>query len=227
METNELYNILTTDDSNERLKYVALIATISIAILSYLAPYIGLGHIFALTLITTILPVMYNAWQSSTTSFIRDIELKLTTIDPEETYTYLYMDVNLVNLLFNVYGFKAVAPGQYEDLLMQCNDLLHLRGDFDTGALQDPGTQYNIACGMANKLLTLYHSFIYVISDKAQYMLFNTSFHRIRIIVRRQLDVMATYARKEPINIHKTYIRAPETPKPYDPATEFENIIML
>ncbi len=211
------YDIVSVVDNRERLKYVALVVTLSIALTSYLSSYINVSHLFALSFISTVLPVVYSIWQYNTSSFIRDMDLKITTLDPEDNYEYLYTDANLVNLLYSVYDFKKFAPEQFEEILDECNTLLNLRSDFDTGELSNPASQYAVAERLARTILNHYHALIFVLPSANYYKLFTESFKRIRIIVRRQLDAMAQRARLEPVNSHKRYVHRADLPKSFDP----------
>ncbi len=217
MSIPELYDILNVSDGNEKIKYVAVVLTISITMTTYLSPYIGISHLFTLSLITSILPIIYMTWQNSTSTFIKNMDFKLATLDPDSKYEYLYTDANLINLLFSIYNFKSFAPEKFEQIISESNTLLGLRSDFDTGELVNPGRQYLVAEVLCRKILNDFHSFIYVVPDSGNYKLFDKAFRRMRIILRRQLDGMVQFSLKEPLTAHKTFIRPADQPKPFDP----------
>jgi hypothetical protein len=231
LSTPGLYDILSVTDVSLRIKYVVLVVTVSIAVISYLSPRLTFGYILALMLITTILPILYGSWKNGTDTFLKEMDFKISTIDPNDQYNFLYMDANLVNLLYGIYDFKDLSPDNYDDLLEVCNNLLHLRNDFDTGALKDCGDQYLNAEYLAIKAANQMHTFIYSMPNQTYYDLFDVAFQRIRIILRRQLDVMARIAEKEPLNIKKTFIPHTNNPRPFSigmesPADRAYNILI-
>jgi hypothetical protein len=209
-----LYDILSVTDVSQRIKYVVVTVTIFIAVISYVSPHLTFGYILALMLITTLLPVLYGSWKNGSDTFMKEMDFKISTIDPDDRYNFLYIDANLVNLLYSIYDFKTLAPDNYDDLLEVCNNFLHLRNDFDTGLLTDSGDQYLNAEYLARKAANQMHTFIYSLPNKTYYDLFDVAFERIRIILRRQLDVMAQIAEKEPLNIKKTFIPNATDPRP-------------
>ena len=214
-KTSELYEILSVSSDKERLKYVLVVVTVSIGLIRYFNPYLTIAHALTLTLITTILPVIYSEWKTRSGNFIKDMDYRLATIDPEDKLNYLYIDANMVNLLYSIYDFKSLAPELYERLLDICNNLLHMRSDFDTGLLEDMVDQYNNAEILANRAVNQFHAFIYSINNPTVYKLYNTAFQRFRIIVRRQLDVMRVEALSKPeASGLFPFILTPDQPKP-------------
>ena len=210
----DLYEVLTVSSESVRLKYAVVIITIGISLVSYLSPYLKAGHLLAFSVMTTVIPLLYSVWKNSTTTFIKDMDFRLSTIDPDDKYNYMYMDANLVNLLYSIYDFKTIAPETYERLLEMCNSLLHLRSDFDTGLLADMTDQYANAEVLGSKAINQLHTFIYSITNPTVYKLYNTAFQRFRIIIRRQLDEMRSMAIAKPLpNGRMPFILAPEAPK--------------
>lgn len=213
-DKSDLYEILSIPSENERLKYTLVVISIAIALVRYLSPYLNIAHGITITLVTTILPILYSSWKNETGNFLKDMDFKLSTIDPDDELNFLYMDANMVNLLYSIYDFKSFAPEVYERLLVICNNFLRLRSDFDTGLLADMSEQYYSADILANKAINQFHSFIYSVNNPTIYKLYNTAFQRFRIIVRRQLDVMRTIAlSKSDKNGLMPFIPTPEQPK--------------
>lgn len=194
----DLYEVLTVSSESERLKYVLVVITVGIAIVSYLSPYLTIGHTLAFTVITTVIPLLFSVWKNNTSTFIKEMDYRMATINPDDIYNYLYLDANLVNLLYSIYDFKKLAPEIYERLLGICDNFLHLRSDFDTGVLADMPEQYANACILANKAVNQMHAFVYSINNQTVYKLFDTAFQRLRIILRRQLDIMRSIALAKP-----------------------------
>lgn len=210
----DLYEVLTVSSESVRLKYALVIVTIGILLVSYLSPRLTVGSMLALSVTTTVIPLLYSIWKNHTTTFIKDMDYRLSTLDPTDKYNYLYLDANMVNLLYSIYDFKKLAPETYERLLEMSDSLLHLRSDFDTGLLTDMTDQYANAEVLASKAINQLHTFIYSINNPTVYSLYNTAFQRFRIIVRRQLDEMRSIALAKPLpNGRMPFILGPEHPK--------------
>ena len=215
LSSPDLFEILSVSDASQRIKYVMLTVVVFIAAISYLSPRLTMGAIFAFMVVFTFLPIMYGSWRNGTNTFMKEMDFKIRTIDKDDKYNFLYIDANLVNLLYSIYDFKGIASDNYEDLLEVCNNFLHIRNDFDTGLLKDGGDQYLNAEYLARKAANQMHTFIYSLPNKTYYDLYDIAFERLRVILRRQLDIMARVAENEPLSMRKTFIPRPDDPRPF------------
>jgi hypothetical protein len=175
------------------------------------------SHIFALIVAGFIIYILKEKVDKDTQSFNKTIDYKLKELgDPE----HFYMDVNFINLFYSILHWKKVNPGNFNEALKACSNVLQIELDSEKG-LQRCVDNYEIAMEQSKICLNMIHGFIYSITNKLLIKKLMNVLERLQqLLTRHMLKIQGncekTEASKENVDVNTRYIQDTDGPKPND-----------
>lgn len=111
--------------------------------------------------------------------------------------SYLYLNPNLINLLFSIRDYEKYSPQIYAKILKLTNYILKLQFDMQLKdpegktALVECSRNFQVAQFLVKTASNYFHSFIYSLPVERTYSVkFISSLFRYRILTKRILDLM-------------------------------------
>lgn len=150
-----------------------------------------------------------------------------------QTDSYLYLDPNMVNLLYSVRDYEQYSPQCYQKILRLVNYTMKLLYDMQRVdpngdiALKNCAVNFEVAQYFVKLSNNYFHSFIYALPVEKNYSnKFKRSMNRFRLLNKRNLDSMKYICdlqrKKSRVSISTKYI-GPEYngAKPYEDGDKY------
>lgn len=143
-----------------------------------------------------------NIMEENTIRQQTDIGLRIDSYIPGfessvDVESYLYLNPNLINLLFSIRDYEKYSPQNYNKVLKITNYVLKLQFDMELKdpsgktALRECSRNFQVAQYLVKTASNYFHSFIYSLPVEKTYSIkFISSMNRYRVLTKRILDKM-------------------------------------
>ena len=127
--------------------------------------------------------------QSNITDFNKDLEFKLSKIEPKTKF--LYTDGDFINFFYNIKDFKKYNEQAYSDCVKAIDNMLLIHEDFKKGLAVYCHHHLETAQEQGKDAMNYYHSLIYklpannLIDNK-----YKKNKERLQLLIRRHIDDM-------------------------------------
>ncbi len=132
--------------------------------------------------------------KKNTEEFIRNIDSKLLTIDPDNKFKYLYLDPNLIDFLWRYKEYKDYSLKKYNSMLKNVDNLLKVKSWSITASENDIEdynykADFELGLDFLRKASNYYISFeISIPKEKVSYLKHSNGIEKFRILLKKNLD---------------------------------------
>lgn len=177
----------------------------------------GTSHIFALLAVYLIIQKLSEKETLENVSFNEDMEYRLKILGSPSQF---YRDANLINLFYNIYGWRSLNPNNFDHALKAINNILQIESDSEK-PLKRCVDNYDVAHDQRNLALNLVHGFIYSLDNPILVTKLKKVLKRLQILLERhivniQKNCQMLEDKKSSIDVHSRFIEDANGPKPYD-----------
>jgi hypothetical protein len=123
----------------------------------------------------------------------------LENIRSRSKLDYLYLDANMITLLYSLIDFYDYSPSNFQMLLKCINNLLHIRNDLEfLGPIDRPADHFEIAQSLVQKAMNYLETFQIVIpKNSVTNKLLTDALSRMNILLKRNLDIIVQICNKD------------------------------
>lgn len=207
--------IWSTLPTNFRYVIIALIVIFTSTRLIRAGP----SHIFALACIYIIVTTLQQQESQSTLSFNHKMDYKLDMLGSPSN---LHRDSNLINLFYDIYGWRALNANNFDNAIKAVNNVLQIESDSEK-PLKRCVDNYEVAVDQRNIAMNLIHGFIYSIDQPILVTKLKKVLIRLQDLLERHLSNIQRNCetleqKKGGIDVNTRFIEDAKGPKPYDGA---------
>lgn len=180
----------------------------------------GPSHIFAIIAIYFIITRLQQQETSSTMSFNDEMDYKLDILGSPSN---MHRDANLINLFFNMYGWRSRNANNFDNALKAVNNILQIESDSEK-PLKRCVDNYDIAYDQKNIAMNLMHGFIYSIDNPLLVVKLKKFLQKLQQLLEKHLLAIQSNCDslekdKGGIDVNTRFIEDAYGPKPYDGAS--------
>lgn len=180
----------------------------------------GPSHIFALIAIYLIIMKLHKVETMSSMSFNEEMDYRLGVLGSP---SHFHMDTNVINLFYNIYGWRSKNANNYDNAIKAMNNILILESETEND-MERCVDNYEVAVDQRNTVLNLIHGFVYnldhpLLIKKLKKVLIRFQELLERHLVKIQKNCETTESKKDSIDVNSRFIEDAHGPKPYDVAT--------
>jgi len=177
----------------------------------------GTSHVFAVIIAYFIITKLQEQEKTSSLSFNEEMDYRLDMLG---TPSHFHLDADIINLFFNIYGWRKKNPYNFDHAIKAVNNILRI--EVDTGKdLKRCVDNYNVAYDQKNTAMNLMHGFIYNIDHPMLVAKLKKVLSRLQQLLERHLVTIqnnceVTESKKVTIDVNSRFIEDAHGPKPYD-----------
>lgn len=179
-------------DATLRTKYVLVILSAFIIFRGGRASRIKVGHVAAGLLVLYACYVLFQLDTQRAMTDSTDAMTLLDKLDSEHRYTYLYMDLNLLQVLDAARGLRHLNRDTFDSLLSATNEVLKRNNLFDNprAPIQDPMGVADTAELFANEGIAHLHALVYALppDTAAYYTLYQSCLDDYRVMIQNHIN---------------------------------------
>lgn len=203
-----IYEYISQIDKNEKVIYLGILV-VSLYLFTNGVVDIRAGHLFAVAVTLGIAWYLNDRQLNSDATFNGDLANKLAAIPGVK---YFHLDPDMINIFYSIStDLSLLNPKVYLSALKSIDNLLHIRSDFETGALVNQFESFELAEKAGKDALNSCHAFVHSISDNQVLYDKHTAFvQRLQLLIQRNLDFMKAQmdatAATQPIDVNTHFV---------------------
>lgn len=209
----------TTDQVPSNFVHVAIALTI--LFVSTRLVKAGTSHIFALLAAYLIIRNLRQQEQESLSTFNQEMDYRLDMLG---TPSHFYRDTDIINLFYNIYGWRSRNENNFALAVKAVNNVLVIEADSEK-PLYRCVDNYEVAYDQAKIALNMIHGFVYVISEPLVVAKLKKVLGRLKQLLERHLSNIRRNcekleSEKPSIDVNSRFVEDAYGPKPYDEAVD-------
>lgn len=177
----------------------------------------GSSHIFTIIVAYFIVSKLQQHENQSALNFNEEMDYRLEILGAP---SHFHMDPNIINLFFNIFGWRKKNPYNFDHAIKAVNNILQIEQDTEK-PLKRCVDNYDIAYDQKNIAMNLMHGFVYNIDHpllvkklKKVLVRLQELLERHLITIQKNCDVLES--KKDSIDVNSRFIQDAFGPKPYD-----------
>jgi len=179
----------------------------------------GPSHVFALLATYLLVQQLQKRQAQSVMSFNDEMDYRLGMLGSP---SHFHMDADIINLFFNMYGWRASNAYNFDNAIKAVNNILQIEKDSEKPIARCVDN-YDIAYDQKNIATNLVHGFVYTIDNPLLVTKLKKALERLgnlleRHLVKIQRNCESLENAKESIDVNSRFIEDALGPKPYDGA---------
>lgn len=175
------------------------------------------GHIFALLCVYLLINFISKKSSEDFTQMNQEIDYRNEVLGAP---TYFYLDVNIINLFYNLSNWRSKNPDNFDSAILAVNNVLKIRQDSEKPLLRCVDN-YEIARDQAKIAMNFIHGFIYSIDQPLLVEKLKNTLSRLEQLLERHLLFIEEKCNtieknKSSIDVNSRFIEDSSGPKAFD-----------
>lgn len=221
------------NDVELRLKYL-MAALVLFTLARHSTDNIRIGHVSVAVMIGLVCYYLYANETSVETTFATETLRKLRDVDPTEQYRFLYIDLNLLDVLHAALPMQHRNPQAFVTLISSTNEILRremLFSDPTERTVDDPNGVLEVTERYIAEGVGAMHSLIHTLPQevRAYYTLYQTCLDDYRVMMlnheRRIYDLVRQAVRAKAIDVATPPLKKFGKPKPYSKDDDTDEVV--
>lgn len=180
----------------------------------------GVGHVFALLVSGLIISYLRSKQSTDVLSFNATMDYRNELLSNP---SHFYLDTNMINLFYSIYGWRSLNPSNYENAIAAANNVLRFRSDAEK-PLERCVDNYEVAREQSKLCLNYVHSFVHVLRHPLLIKKLRAVLARLQQLLERSLETIrkacVELEKAKPLrDVNSRFIEDANGPHPFDPYT--------